>query len=70
MSEPLFVMNLIVCRLTVRLLDIEQRLAAQNANKGKDMSEVNKRNIKANMKAVAGKVGGCPLGAAQIPDLT
>ena len=41
------------------MADIELRLAAQDKSKRKDMSEVNKRNVKANMNAVTAKV--CPV---------
>ena len=44
------------CRLLRQLADIELRLAAQDNSKRNDMSEVNKRNVKANMKAVTAKV--------------
>ena len=43
-------------RLRMLLVDVEQRMLSQDASKRKDMSEVNKRNIKANMQAVTGKV--------------
>ncbi|KAK9861492.1 hypothetical protein WJX84_007851 [Apatococcus fuscideae] len=42
-------------RLLRQLADIELRLAAQDKSKRKDMSEVNKRNVKANMNAVTAK---------------
>lgn len=46
----------VACRLLRQLADIELRLAAQDNSKRKDMSEVNKRNVKANMAAVTAKV--------------
>lgn len=54
-----------MCRLLRQLADIELRLAAQDNSKRKDMSEVNKRNVKANMKAVTAKVTSVPLASQQ-----